>query len=504
MSFLKNNGKNNIINDDNKETLIFPTIDENLHFIKDALYETNDLKTRKITFNGIPGIIIYLDTMINPEELQRGILIPLSQVSPFQNIEDIITSPELTKTNYVNIAVTALLKGNSVLFLQNGTEFYVFKTQQIHPRSPEEPENEKVVRGSHEGFVGKLNINLNLIRSRIQNRQLKIEYYQLGWESNTRVALVYMEEIANPSLINELKKRIESISSDMIFSPGYLEEFIEDKPFSPFQQILYTERPDRVEAHLMEGRIAILSEGTSDVSIVPVTFFAFFQTPDDFNIRFYSGSIFRLLRFFSFWGAITLPSIYIAIVSFHFEIIPNDVITVVKGSIENIPFPPFIEALIMAVTIELIREAGIRLPTPIGQTIGIVGGLIIGESVVNAGLVSNIMVIVIALTAIMSFTIPSYEMSNTVRLLTLPIMIAAATLGFVGIVFCLMVIVIHLCKLESLGTPYLAPFAPLKVPNLKDSIIRLPIWMLNKRPKNIKPQKLRKQTPSREWDKNEE
>ncbi|MCR2822412.1 spore germination protein [Lederbergia panacisoli] len=494
MSFFKNR---------NRSDVIFPSIDENVHYFNDALHNTDDLKTRTIHFNGIPGVIIYLETMVNSEELQRSILIPLTQANIGQKIDDIVTSAQFAKSSNMNIAVTALLKGNSILFLENGTEIYILNTLQSHSRSPEEPENEKVVRGSHEGFVGHLNINLNLVRMRIQNRHLKIEYFELGWETNTRVAIVYMEEIANPTLVDELKKRINSISSDMIFSPGYIEEFIEDRPISPFQQILYTERPDRVEAHLMEGRVAIFSEGTSDVSIMPVSFFAFFQSPDDFNIRFYAGSMFRLLRFFSFWGAITLPSIYIAIISFHFELIPNDVITVVKSSIENIPFPPFIEALIMAVTIELIREAGIRLPSPIGQTIGIVGGLIIGESVVNAGLVSNVMVIVIALTAIMSFTIPSYEMSNTARLLSLPIMIAAATLGFVGIIFCLMIIIIHLCKLESLGTPYLAPFAPLKVPNLKDSIVRFPIWMLNKRPKNIKPQKLVKQRRSREWDKNE-
>ncbi|MBS4219380.1 spore germination protein [Bacillus sp. FJAT-49711] len=499
MSFFKKKNKNDV----KKETFMFPTIDENVLYFRDALYNTDDLKTRTIRFNGIPGVIIYLETIANSEELQRSLLIPLSQANTEQSIDTIITSSQFSKTSNMNIAVTTILKGNSVLFFEHGTEFYILNTLQLHSRSPEEPENEKIVRGSHEGFVGNLKINLNLIRMRIQNRCLKIEYVDLGWETNTQVAIVYLEEIANPELVDEIRKRIKSISSDMIFSPGYIEEFIEDKPLSPFQQILYTERPDRVEAHLVEGRIAIFSEGTSDVSIMPVSFFAFFQSPDDFNIRFYAGSVFRLLRFLSFWGAITLPSIYIAVISFHFELIPNDVITVVKSSIENIPFPPFIEALIMAVTIELIREAGIRLPSPIGQTIGIVGGLIIGESVVNAGLVSNVMVIVIALTAIMSFTIPSYEISNTARLLSLPIMIAAATLGFVGIIFCLMIIVIHLCKLESLGTPYLAPFAPLKIPNLKDSIVRFPIWMLNKRPKNIKPQKIIKQSRSREWDKNE-
>lgn len=210
-----------------------------------------------------------------------------------------------------------------------------------------------------------------------------------------------------------------------------------------------------------------------------------------------------MLRLFSFWGALTLPSIYIAVVGFHFEIIPYEVVTIVKSSIENIPFPPFVEAIIMAITIELIREAGIRLPSPIGQTIGIVGGLIIGDAVVNAGVVSNVMVIVIALTAIMSFSIPSYEMGNTVRILSLPIMIAAAILGFVGIVFSLMIIIIHMCKLQSFGTPYIAPLAPLHIKDLKDAIVRFPIWTVNQRPKNVQAQKPIRQEPSREWKKND-
>lgn len=210
-----------------------------------------------------------------------------------------------------------------------------------------------------------------------------------------------------------------------------------------------------------------------------------------------------MLRLISFWGALTFPSIYIAVVGFHFDIIPYDVVTIVKGSIENIPFPPFFEAFIMAVTIELIREAGIRLPSPIGQTIGIVGGLIIGDAVVNAGLVSNLMVIVIALTAIMSFTISSYEMGNTVRILSLPVMIAAATLGLVGIVFSLMIIIIHMCKLQSFGTPYISPLAPLHMKDLKDALVRFPIWTLNQRPKGVHAQQRLKQSSTREWEKND-
>lgn len=481
----------------------FPTIEENVQYIYEAFYRTDDLKKRKVKVNQVPGCIVYLNTMADPDAIQKNFLVPLSQHKNNRSIEEIITAPEISRTNDLNKVVDAMLKGDCALLLEGRIEVILFKCIQVNARTPDEPENEKVVRGSHEGFVEKLDKNLNLIRERIQNRQLTIKLLELGMESNSNVAIIYMSEIADPAVVKEVDKRLHSISSDMVFSPGYIEECIEDHPYSPFQQILYTERPDRVEAHLMDGRVAIMSEGTSDASIVPVTFFAFFHTPDDFNIRFYGGSVFRLLRLFSFWGALTFPPLYIAIVGFHFEIIPHDVVTMVKSSIENIPFPPFVEALIMAITIELIREAGIRLPTPIGQTIGIVGGLIIGDAVVNAGMVSNIMVIVIALTAIMSFSIPSYEMGNTVRILSLPIMISAATLGFVGIVFSLMIIIIHMCKLSSFGTPYISPLAPLNLKDLKDTFVRLPIWTMNRRPSNVHSQNPIKQKDSREWEKNE-
>ncbi|VEF48291.1 GerA spore germination protein [Bacillus freudenreichii] len=480
---------------------LFPLLEDNIHYICKAFYNTHDLKIRQVNFRGKQGKLVYLETMADTKEIQRSFLIPLTESGEDQTIEDLITSVELNVSSSLSEAVSELLTGCCALFFEGETKCYLFNTLQVNVRTPEEPENEKVVRGSHEGFVEKLNVNLNLIRERIKNRQLTIKYFELGWESKTNLAVIYISDLADPSLVEEVQKRIESISTDMVFSPGYIEECLEDSPFSPFPQILFTERPDRLEAHLMEGRVAVMSEGTSDVSIVPVSFFAFFQTPDDFNIRFYAGSVFRLLRLFSFWGALTLPPIYIAVVGFHFEIIPQDVVTIVKSSIENIPFPPLIEAIVMAITIELIREAGIRLPTPIGQTIGIVGGLIIGDAVVNAGMVSNVMIIVIALTAIMSFTIPSYEMGNSIRILSLPIMIGAATLGFVGIVFSLMIIIIHMCKLKSFGSPYLSPVAPLHFKDLKDTFIRFPIWMLNTRPKAAQAQKSIKQKASREWKK---
>lgn len=484
-----------------KQTL-FPTLEENEEYVREALFHSDDIKTKQMTWNGKPGIVIYLETMIDTEYFQKNFWIPLTKPHKKQ-VVDIINGPESSETNDLNNVVTSLLTGHCALFLQDQNECILFNSVLSNDRSPDEPENEKAIRGSHKGFVESLDLNLNFIRERINNRKLTIKYFNKGEESNTRIAMIYMSDIANTSTVEKVQERIEAISADMVFSPGYIEENMDDYPYSPFQQVLTTERPDRTKANLIEGRIAIMAEGSADATIVPVTLFSFFQSPDDYNLRFYAGTFFRVLRLFSFLGTLTLPAIYIAVIGFHFEIIPDAMVSIVKSSIENVPFSPFLETIIMAVTIELIREAGIRLPTPIGQTIGIVGGLIIGDAVVNAGLVSNIMVIVIALTAIMSFSIPSYEMGNSVRILGLPLIIGASTLGFVGIVFAFMIIVIHMCTLESFGTPYLAPLTPLHFKELKDAIIRTPSWTFKERPAELHTQKPKKDNDSRKWDTNE-
>jgi spore germination protein KA len=254
----------------------------------------------------------------------------------------------------------------------------------------------------------------------------------------------------------------------------------------------------------MEGRVAIMVEGSPTALMAPSTFFMFYQAPDDYNMRWYTGTFVRLIRLASFIIAIGLPAFYIAVVAFHFEVIPDELIMPVKSSINEIAYPPLLEALVMVIIIELIREAGIRLPQPIGQTIGIVGGLVIGDAVVRAGLVSNLMVIVIALTAIASFVVPSNELSTSLRLLTFPLIILAGSLGFVGIIFGMMMILIHLTRLESFGTPYFAPIAPLRLKDLKDTFIRMPIYKMNNRPKDSRAIKRKAIEPSREWKKDEQ
>lgn len=485
---------------DRKE--IYSTLEDNIEYIKKQYHETDDLHIRYILHNNQKGVVIYIETICDSDKIQQGLLIPLALRSE-EPLETLITIPDLKKTIYLNIALNELNKGISLLLFENEEKIYMFNTIMNSNRSPDEPPNEKVIRGSHDGFVESLTINLNLIRKRIRSCQLTVKYKKIGTESNNQIAIVYMADLVDSELLQEVDGRLKSVSTDTVSSTGFIQEFIEDKPFSPFPQILNTERPDRVMAHLLEGRIALIADGSSEALIVPVTFFAFFQSPDDFNSRVFSGSLFRLLRLSNYLISVTFPAFYIATIGFHYEIIPKEIIIIVKSSVEGIPFPPLIEAIIMGITIELIREAGIRLPTPIGQTIGIVGGLIIGDAVINAGLISNIMVIIIAITAISSFTIPNYEMSTSVRLLTYPLMLTAASLGFVGIIFSFMYLVTHLCKLESFGKPYFAPLAPLRIANLKDSFVRFPNWMLNKRPLDASPKKVKRQNKNREQDEND-
>ncbi|WP_312473286.1 spore germination protein [Neobacillus sp.] len=508
--FKKRKKKNNLLKKTDQTQvegpLIFSDMNDNLTYIKNLLNHTADLKIQTLPNGDFETAIVFIETLVDKELIQDKIIDPLFQLKSFKDREDIATVINLETISCSNLsqAVNDLINGNTLLFVSTKAYAFSINTQKFGNRSITEPSSEKVVRGAHDGFIESLGVNIQLIRKRILNPNLTVKYFSVGNETKTKVALLYMNKLANTYLIREIERRIDSISADFIMPSSYLEELIEDSSFSPFPQMLNTERPDRTMANLLEGRVVLLVDNTPTALILPVTFFSFYQSPDDYNSRFFLGTFFRIVRLLSFSLAVGLPSLYIAIIAFHYEVLPDQLILPVKSSVENIPFPPLLEALIMLITIELIQEAGIRLPTTIGQTIGIVGGLVIGDAVVSAGLISNTMLVVVAITAISSFVVPSTEMSGSMRIIRFPFMLAAATLGFIGIVFCFMVILIHLCKLESFGTPYFAPLAPLRITDFKDSILRLPIWKLNNRPLDPHPQQLKQQSNSRDWGKDDE
>jgi spore germination protein KA len=475
-------------------------IDKNIRMLQEHFYCSEDLKKKELLFQNHKCVIFYLESMVKRELLQTSIIEPILE-TPEGKIEETIRAAEVQITDFVSEAGKSLLDGFCVILIEKDPQAYLASVGGIEGRTFEEPNSERSIKSAHDGFVEDISLNLHLLRKRIKSHQLKVKYFTLGKLSNTKVGMVFLEHLANKKLVEEVERRITSIDIDQLYLTGDLEELIEDQPFSPFPQILATERPDRAVSYLTEGKIAVMVDGNPRVLVVPITFFAFYQAADDYNSRWIVGSFFRIIRIFSFIMAISLPAIYVAIVSFHSEVLPIGILYSIRTSLEYVPFPPFIEALTMQIILELLKEASIRLPSPIAQTIGIVGGLVIGTAVVDAHIVSNMMIVVIGCTAIASFIAPINEMGTSARLLGFPTMVAASLLGFFGIVFVLMLIFMHLCKLESFGSPYFAPLAPFKKEDLKDSFIRLPLWKLNTRPTEARPSYAQQQGRARGWRK---
>ncbi|MCA1029625.1 spore germination protein [Bacillus timonensis] len=353
-------------------------------------------------------------------------------------------------------------------------------------RSIQEPENEATVRGPRDGFVESLTTNTSLLRRRYSSTDLKVEKKIIGERTKTKMAIVYIDGIVDKEVLEKVQKRIDSIKIDGILDSGTVEQWIEDSWYTPFPQVQYTERPDRVIASLLEGRIAIIVNGTPMVLLVPVVLSMLFQSPDDYYERWIVGSAVRFVRYVATMIALTLPSIYIALISFHPGLIPTKFAITIAATRSNVPFPGFLEALLMEFTIEMLREAGLQLPKVIGQTVGIVGGLVIGEAAVQAGIVSPMMVIVVAITGVSSFLIPSYNVGVPFRLLRFPLMLLAATLGLLGVILGLLTILAHLVSIKSFGINYFSPIAPYRIKDWKDFVVRGPLPLLQNRPEILK------------------
>ncbi|MHC0037583.1 spore germination protein [Pseudoneobacillus sp. C159] len=475
-----------------KQKLLSLNLQENLQSIKDSFVHTDDLGQREIAK---VGMLVYLDSLVDRKKVEKYVGDVIAETDHFlfqsqkvENLDDVIVK---------------MLNGFSVLLRDRCQVAYYFPTSGFSNRTIQEPSSEHVIRGSHEGFIEDLSTNIQLVRRLDKNEKLVVKYMEFGERSNTSVAILYIDDLIDKKVLEELEYRLSYSKIGYVQSPGYLLEFIEDESFSPFPQMLSTERPDRVVANLMEGRFALIGDRSPIALVAPINFFAFFQSPDDYNIRFYIGSFLSMIRLLSLSITMLLPGIYIAVVTYHYEVVPFEFMLTLKGTLEYVPFPPIIEAISMSVILELLSEAATRLPSPIAQTIGVVGGLVIGSAIVDASLVSNSMIIVIALTAIASYTIPVNEMSTTVRLLGFPVSIAASLFGFIGIAFVVMFLLIHLCKLESFGQPYFSPMAPLKKQENKDTFFRFPIWSMKFRPTTTQVKDVRKMGNPRGWKKHE-
>ncbi|WP_433615537.1 spore germination protein [Paenibacillus cellulositrophicus] len=378
-----------------------------------------------------------------------------------------------------------LLSGDTLLFIDRIGSAVIASTKGGERRSVTEPESQTVIRGPREGFTESLRTNTALLRRKIKSPNLWLEEMQLGRVTQTDVGIMYIHGIVDEKNVDEVRKRLSVIDIDGVLESGYIEELLENTNKTIFPTIYHSERPDVIAASLLEGRIAIMVDGTPFVLLLPSTFNMFFQAAEDYYNRFDVGSLIRFLRYFSFLIGLLLPSFYVAIIGFHQEMIPTSWLLKLAVQREGVPFPAFVEAFIMETVFEILREAGVRMPRSVGNTISIVGGLVLGQAAVEAGIVSPVVVIVVSLTAIASFVSPAYNIGIAARMLRFVMLIAASMFGIYGIACMLLILVLHLCSLKSLNVPYMAPYAPMIYPDMKDSMLRMPQDYMKKRPKLI-------------------
>ncbi|MFP3126097.1 spore germination protein [Ectobacillus funiculus] len=384
--------------------------------------------------------------------------------------------------------LSSLFSGDTIILIQGYDRGLSASTLGWEHRGVEDSQSQTVIRGPKEGFTENLTTNTALLRRKIQSPQLWMEIKRIGRVTQTKVAVMYLKGIADEKVVAEVMHRLNRIDTDSILEGGYIEEFIQDASFTPFPTIANTERPDAVAGSVLEGQIAILVDGTPFVLLAPVTFFKFFQSSEDYYHRYDISTFIRILRYTAFIMSILLPSLYIAVTTFHQEMLPTTLLISLMAQREGIPFPAFLEAIIMEITFEILREAGVRMPRAIGPAISIVGALVLGQAAVQAGLVSAGMVIIVSFTAISNFVAPAFNIAITARLLRFLFMVLAATLGLFGIVAGLVAILIHMAGLRSFGVPYLMSMAPFVSANQKDILVRVPWWAMFTRPRFINQQ----------------
>ncbi|SDY57574.1 spore germination protein [Thermoactinomyces sp. DSM 45892] len=473
-------------------------LDENLDFLKNVFGNSTDIITRTFamkTPDHLKGAVIYIDEMVNKDITHNYILRPLmqeeikDQTDIWKNVvQKLIEAGEVKEITKMKDVINGVLSGDTIFLLEGTTRALVIGTKGWTTRSVGEPRAESVVRGPREGLSETSTFSLAMIRHRFKDPDLRIQSFVIGERTQTAVSLLYVEGLTNEQIVETARNRLKDIKIDGILETGYLEEFLQDQTWTPFPQIQNTERPDSVVAHLLEGRIAILVDGSPHALIAPAVFTQFYNSPEDYYERYLISSFLRLIRLCSFAIALLLPAFYIAFVSFHPELIPDQLSIAMAAGRASVPFPSIVEALVMEGSIEVLREASIRLPGPIGPTIGIVGGLVIGTSAVQAGLVSPAIVIVVGMTTISSYANPSYNAAISIRLLRFPLMIAASILGLFGIMISLMLMVLHMVQIRSFGVPYMTPFAPFRRGAIRDTLVRVPWKYMNTRPSFLQPQ----------------
>jgi spore germination protein KA len=497
----------------NQPNKLSVNLKENIKEIKQTLGKSTDIVIREIvagTDGTISLAIIYTEGLADKDFVQDFIIKPLmltirdTEISYQGNLDSMtilenfaLANGELKEIQDFDSLYQHILSGDTVLILEGYTKGFAIGSKGWEDRGINEPSSQTVIRGPKDGFSETLRTNTALVRRKIKDPNLWIETKPIGKKTRTDVALIYLNGVADDKIVEEVRHRLSQIDIDAILESGYIEELIQDKTYSPFPTIFNTERPDTLAAGILEGRIALIIDGTPFALLVPAVFVQFFQSSEDYYQRFDVSFLIRMLRYLSFFLALITPSAYIAVTTFHQEMLPTQLLISLAAQREGTPFPALIEALLMELTFEILREAGVRMPRAIGSAISIVGALVLGQAAVEAGIVSSAMIIVVSITAISNFVMPAINMAISIRMLRFPLMFLAATFGLFGMIIGLIAIILHLCSLRSFGVPYMSPMAPFKLKDQKDVIFRTPISRMFTRPTFLNPKdKVRKKQPS--------
>jgi len=482
----KNQAISNNSIEEYKKLKVSNRLEENIKNIKNIFDKSTDLIIREFKIASNPkfgAILVYIDNMIEKTIFEESIIerlinkkveysYPPNSKEYSQYLLGIIDNNIYQDISRV---VDSILDGKVVLFVDGINEAMIIDINNPPGRDVEEPKSETVLRGPREGFTESISSNITLLRKKIKSTNFKMEEFRIGRETKTKVTIVYLSNIVNPKIVNEVKERINKIDINSVLESNYIKEYIGDEPTSNFPTVYSTEKPDVIAGKLLGGRIAILTDGTPLVLTVPSIFIEFFLNNEDYYLKFIAATFNRWIRYIAFVISTTLPGLYVAITTFHPELIPTPFIVSLIKSRSGVPYPALVECLLMLSVYELLREAGIRMPRALGQTISVVGALVLGQAAVEAGLASTAMVIVISITALSSFALPSTDMSLALTYPRIILLVLGGTLGLVGLNCGMIILFLRLTSLRSYGVPYLSPMAPFQGKKMTDIFIRSPL-----------------------------
>lgn len=479
-------------------------VEENLADIQSIFQKDRDFSYRKFHLGGkIPAVSIFISSLADKEVINRDIIRSLQDPFDDENVDsgepfikwlldDVLYHCSGEMTQELQGVLDAILQGKTVVLIEERKYALILDTFKPEKRGIQQPETERVVRGPRDGFIEQMQSNIALLRYRLPVPEFRVEPMEVGKKTKTKLSICYLDNIASTELVEEVKKRLSDIHIDRILDAGYVEQFIEDNPRSPFPQVQNTERPDKAVGNILEGRVAILVEGSPFALIVPSIFNQFYHTSEDYNERFLITSIIRLIRFMALIFSLTFSSFYITVLSYHPEMIPAKFVVAASSGRAGVPFPVVVEVFLMEVAMEILREATVRMPQQVGGALSIVGVLVIGQAAVMAGFVSPITVVIIAMSTIGSFATPSYNAATAFRMLRFPLIFLSGAFGLLGLATGLIFVINHMLSLRSFGVPYMAPISPGSYQGFKDSLIRAPLRWLTERPAQLHPQDVKR------------